>query len=63
MKDPHRRIARWFTLLAECDFEICYLAGHENACADSLSRPVDLLLIDDDQQFEATPLGYRALFE
>ncbi len=24
MKDPHGRIARWFTLLAEYDFEICY---------------------------------------
>ena len=22
MKDPHGRIARWFSLLAECDFEI-----------------------------------------
>ena len=24
IKDPHGRIARWFTLLAEYDFEICY---------------------------------------
>ena len=31
MKDPHGRIARWFTLLAEYDFEIFYRAGRDNA--------------------------------
>ncbi len=53
MKDPHGRIARWFTLPAEYDFEICYRAGRGNACADYLSRPVDWMLIDDNQPYGA----------
>ena len=53
MKDPHGRIARWFTFLAEYDFEICYQAGRNNVCADSLSRPVELMVIEDHQPFEA----------
>ena len=53
MKDPHGRIARSFTSLAEYDFEICYRAGRDNACADFLSRPVELVVIDDHQPFEA----------
>ena len=39
--------------LAEYDFEICYLAGRDNACADFLSRPVELMIIDENQSFEA----------
>ena len=38
--------------LAEYDFEICYPVGRDNACADFLSRPVELLVIDDNQPFE-----------
>ncbi len=53
MKYPHGRIARWFTLLAEYDFEICYRAGRDNACADFLSRPFEFMLIDENQPFEA----------
>ncbi len=53
MKDPHGRIARWLTLLAEYDFEICYRVGRDNACADFLSRPVELMVIHENQQFEA----------
>ncbi len=53
MKNPHGRIARWFTLFAEYDFEICYRAGRDNACADFLSRPVELMVINEDQPFEA----------
>ncbi len=53
MKDTRGRIARWFTLLAEYDFEICYRAGRDNACADFWSRPVELLVIDENQPFEA----------
>ncbi len=53
MKDPHGRIARWFTLLAEYDLEICYRAGRDNACADFLSRPLKLMVIGDHQTFEA----------
>ncbi len=53
MKDPSGRIARWFTLLAEYDFQICYRAGRDNSCADFLSRPVDLWVIDGDQLFGA----------
>ena len=53
MKDPHGRIARRFTLLAEYEFEICYRAGSDNACADFLSQPVKLMVIDEDLPFEA----------
>ena len=53
MKDPHGRIARWFTLLAEYDFEIYYRAGRDNACAEFLSRTVELVIIDNHQPFEA----------
>ena len=53
MKDPHGRIARWFTLLAEYDFEICYRAVRDNACADYPSRPVDWILIGDNQPYGA----------
>ncbi len=47
MKDPRGRIARWFTLFAEYEFEICYRAGRDNACAEFLSRSVKLMVIDD----------------
>ncbi len=54
MKDPYGRIERWFTLLDEYDSEIFYRAGRDNACADFLSRPVELMVIDEDNQpFEA----------
>ncbi len=53
MKDLHGRIARWFTLLQEYDFEICYQAGHDNACADFLSRSVKLMVIDENQSFKS----------
>ncbi len=53
MKDPHGWIARWLTLLAEYDFEICYRAGCDNACAEFLSRPVELSVINDNEPFEA----------
>ncbi len=52
IKDPHGRIARWFILLPEYDFEICYRAGRDNACANFSSRPVELMVIDENQQFE-----------
>ena len=48
MTDPHGRIARWFTLLAEYNFEICYRAGKNNASADYLSRPVGVNLVMSD---------------
>ena len=53
MKDFHGRIARWFTLLAEYDFEIFYRTVRGNTCADFLSQPVELVVIDDHQIFEA----------
>ncbi len=53
MKDPYRRIARWFTLLAEYDFEIYYWSGRGNACAEFLSRPAELTVIDDHQPLES----------
>ncbi len=53
MKDAHGWIARWFTLLAEYDFVICYGAGHDKACDDFLSRPIELKVIDENQTFEA----------
>ena len=53
MKDPHGRIARWFTLLAEYDFEICYRARRDKACTAIFSRPVELMVIDDHQPSEA----------
>ncbi len=53
MKDPHERIASWFTLLAEYDFEIFYRAGRENAWADFPSRPVELMVVDENQPFKA----------
>ena len=31
MKEPHGKIAGWFILLMEYDFEICYRAGRDNA--------------------------------
>ena len=52
-KDLHGRIARWFTLLAEYDFEICYRTGRANACHDFLSRLAELIVIDENQRFEA----------
>ncbi len=53
MADAHGRIARWFTLLAEYDFEIFHRVGRDNACADFLSRPVELTVIDENQPIEA----------
>ncbi len=52
-KHHHGRIARWFTLLSEYDFQICYRAGRDNPCADFLSRPVEQAVIDENQLFEA----------
>ena len=40
LRDPHGRIARWMSLLAEFNFEIVYRPGEKNANADYLSRPV-----------------------
>ena len=37
-KDPTRRLARWFDLLSEYDFEILYGPGESNLAADALSR-------------------------
>ena len=53
MKDSHGWIARWFILLAEYDFEICFRSGHDSASADFCSRPVELLVIDGNQSFES----------
>ncbi len=53
MKDPHGRIARWFTLFVEYDFEICHRPGKDNASAYLLSRPVELMITDENQSFEA----------
>ncbi len=44
---------RWLTLLAEYNIEIFYRAGRDNACADFLSRPVELMVIDENHPFEA----------
>ncbi len=52
MKNPHRRIARWFNLLAEYDFAICYPAGRDNPSAEFLSWPVKLIFIEN-KSFEA----------
>ena len=51
MKDCHRRIALWVTLLAEYDFEICFRAGHDNACANVLYRLVEYMVIEEKQRF------------
>eukprot|EP00171_Calliarthron_tuberculosum_P020369 IDg20369t1 len=40
--DPHGRIARWFSLLSEFEFELFYRPGKENLAADYLSRPVEV---------------------
>ncbi len=53
VKDPHDRIARWYTLLAEHNFEISIRAGRDYPCADFLSQTVELLVIDDVKTFEA----------
>ncbi len=52
-KDPHGRIERWFTLLPEYDFETCYRGGRDNACTNFLSGPIELMVIDENQPFEA----------
>ena len=38
---------------AEYDFEICYLAGCDDACADFSSRPVEFTVIDENRPFAA----------
>ncbi len=53
MKQPHGRIACGFTLLAEYEFEIFYRVGCDNPCADFLSRPVELMVIAENQPLEA----------
>ncbi len=53
LEDPHRRIALWFTLLAEYDFEICYLAVLDIAHEYFLSGPIELILTYENQTFEA----------
>ncbi len=53
MRDIHGRIARWITQLAEYEFEVCYRAERNNACPDFLSRLVELMVIDENQPFEA----------
>ena len=45
MEDPHGRIAVWFTLLAEYNFEICYRTRKNNGRADYLSSPIRVNLI------------------
>ena len=52
MKDPHGRIARWFSLLAEYDFEICYRSGNQNPSVDFISRPVELMAIMENISIE-----------
>ncbi len=52
MKDRHGRIARWFALLAEYYFEICYQARHDNVCANFLSQSIQLMAIEENQPFE-----------
>ena len=53
MKDPHGQKAQWFTLLAEFNFEICYRARKNNACADYLSRPVGVNLVMSHAEMES----------
>ena len=53
MKDLHGRIARWFTLFAEYNFEICYRLGKDNASADYLSRPVGVNLLISNAEMES----------
>ena len=53
MNDPHGRIDRWFTLPAECNFEICYRAGKNNASADYLSRPIGDNLVISNAEMES----------
>lgn len=52
MKDPHGRIARWFVLLSQFDFDIQYRPGSENANADYLSRPAEEVLAVIEGQYE-----------
>ena len=41
-RNPHGRIVRWMSLVAEYDFEIRYKPGKESSLADFLSRPPDV---------------------
>ena len=53
IKDPHRRTARWFTLLTEHNFEIWYQAGKNNASEDYLSRPFEVNLVMRNAEMES----------
>ena len=52
-KDSHGRIDRWFTLLAEYNFEFCYPAVKDNAIADYLSRPAGVNLTMSNAEMES----------
>jgi hypothetical protein len=50
LRDPYGRIARWFALLSQFNFEVKYLKGTENVSADAMSRTYGDL--DDNQLAE-----------
>ena len=52
MKDTYGRIARWFSLLADYDVEICYRAVAQNAAADYLSRPANTIMAIEEADIE-----------
>ena len=53
MKYPNWQIARWFTLLPEYIFEICYRAGKNNAITDYLSMPVGVNLAMSNAEMDS----------
>lgn len=53
MKDPHGRIARWFILQAKYDIDIIFRARRQNASADYLSWPVEVLSVMDNAAIES----------
>ncbi len=53
MKDLRRRIVCWFTLLVEYEFEIIHRARRDDDCAEFPCRPIKMLVIDDNEPFEA----------
>lgn len=52
MKDNHGRIARWFALLDENEFETCYKLGKQNSTEDYLSSTVLAIIIVQDLSIE-----------